>query len=75
MRMLFNSHELWYIQYKIAEVRFATRVLRELSDVQTKFIRQMDLRNESALMNFNLAPLATRQNIAILGTIHQASLR
>ena len=74
--MLFKSHVLSYIEYKTAVVYFAsTSVLRDLGDVLTRFIRQLELTEESALMSFNLAPLATRRDIAILGIIHPAALR
>ena len=67
MLLLFKSNVLSYIDYRTAVVHFAsTSVLRELDDVQTRFLGQFVLTEESALMNFNLAPLATRRDIAIL---------
>ena len=44
MLMLFRSHVLLYIQYKTTGAHFAsTSVLRELDDVQTRFLCQSEL--------------------------------
>ena len=73
--MLYKSHVLSYIEYRTAGIHFATTsVLIELDDVQSRFLRQLDLSEESALMDFNLAPLNVRRDIAILGVIHRAVL-
>ena len=74
--MLYKSHVLSYIEYRTAGIHFAsTSVLREIDDVQTRYIRQLNLSEEAAFMHFNLAPLETRRDIAILGVIHRAALR
>ncbi len=71
--MLFKSHVLSYIEYRTARVHFAsTNVLNELDDVQTRFVRQLDLDEVSAFMSLNLAPLCVRRDISILGVIHRA---
>ena len=64
------------MQYKTAGAQVAlTSVLLELDHVQTQCLRQLELTEELALMNFNQAPLATRRDIVVLGVIHRASLR
>ena len=76
MLMLFKSHVLSFIEYRTAGIHFAsTSVLKEVDEVQTRFLRELELTEESALMNFNLAPLSTRRDIAMLGVIHRAALR
>ena len=42
--------------------------------MQTRFLRQIGLSDESAFMHFNLAPLMVRRDIAILGVIHRAAM-
>ena len=74
--MLYKSHLLSYIECRTAGIHFASsRVLRELDDVQARFIRQFNMSEEAAFMHFNLAPLETRRDIAILGVIHRAAMR
>ncbi len=74
--MLFKSHVLSFIEYRTAGVHFASSsVLNELDDVQTRFLRQIELSDEAALMSFNLAPLCVRRDIGILGVIHRAAMR
>ena len=64
--MLYKSHVLSYIEYRTAGIHFASSsVLREIDDVQTRYIRQLNLSEEAAFMHFNLAPLETRRDIAI----------
>ena len=73
--MLFKSHVLSFIEYRTPGVHFASSsVLLELDDVQSRFLRQIDLSEESALMTFNLAPLCVRRDISILGVIHRAAM-
>ena len=74
--MLYKSHVLSFIEYRTAGVHFAsTSVLNGVDDVQTRFIRQLGLDEETAFMSHNLAPLCVRRDIAILGVIHRAVLR
>ena len=73
--MLYNSHVLSYIEYRTAGIRFAsTSVLRELDDVQKRFMRQLALSDEDAFMHFNFAPLETKRDIAMFGVIHRAAM-
>ena len=55
-------------------IHFASSsVLLEVDDVQARFVRELGLSEESALMTFNLAPLQVRRDIGILGVIHRAA--
>ena len=42
--------------------------------VQHRFLRALDCSELDALMEFNLAPLASRRDIAMLGLVHRAAL-
>ena len=74
--MLYKSHVLSYIEYRTPGVHFAsTSILQQLDDVQSRFLRQLELSDESAFVHFNLAPLNVRRDIAILGVIHRAVMK
>ena len=73
--LLYKSHVLSYIEYRTAGLHFAsTSVLNEIDDVQSRFLCQLEVSEESAFAHFNLAPLNVRRDISILGIIHRASL-
>ena len=75
MVLLFKAHVLSYIEYRTAGVHFASSsVLREIDEVQDRFVRQIGLTEEDAFMSFNLLPLCVRRDISILGVIHRAAL-
>ena len=44
-----------------------------LARTQTKFLEDDGSSEEEALDNFNLAPLSTRRDIAMLGVLHRAA--
>ncbi len=72
--MLYKSHVMSYVEYRTPGLHFASSsVLVELDDVQTRYVKELGLSEESALMTFNLAPLQVRRDIAILGVIHRAA--
>ena len=73
--LLYKSHLLSYIEYRTSAIYHATRaVLQRLDAVQTRFLRDANLDEVTALMEFSLAPLAMRRDIAMLGMIHRAAL-
>ena len=49
-------------------------VLRRLDAVQDKFLKDVGVDLVTALADFNLAPLAVRRDIAMLGVIHRTVL-
>ncbi len=74
--LLFKSHILSFLEYRTPGIHYAsTSVLNELDDVQVRFLKEIGVDEECALMRFNLAPLCVRRDIAILGVIHRAVLR
>ena len=42
--------------------------------MQNRFLREVGLTAEAALLTFNLAPLQTRRDVAVLGIIHRTVL-
>jgi hypothetical protein len=72
---LYKAHLLSFLEYRTAAVYHARRdVLERLDRVQQRFLRDCGVDEETALFNFNLAPLAVRRDIAMLGLIHRTVL-
>ena len=73
--MLFKSHVMSFIEYRTPAIAHAaTSALSPLDAILTKFLRAVDLSPIEALVQFHLAPLALRRDIAILGVIHRCAL-
>ena len=68
--LLYKSHLLSFLEYRTPAVYHATRdVLCRLDNVQQRFLRDVGIDDLAALVHFNLAPLAARRDIALLGLI------
>ena len=50
-------------------------LLEPLDEVQNKLLRAVGCTEQEALMLWNLAPLATRRDVAMLGVVHRAVLK
>ena len=62
--MPYKAHLLFFLEYRTPAVFHATReVLERLDRIQTNFF--------TALLKINLAPLAARRDVAMLGLIHR----
>ena len=73
--MLYKSHMLGFLEYRTAAIYHATRaILERLDAVQVRFLQKAGIDEVEALMHFNLAPLAVRRDIAMLGLIHRTVL-
>ena len=83
-RRFFTTPELFRL-YKSLVVSFiesgtpgyfhaAESVLDCIDRVQRRFLREMDMPEEAALINFRLAPLRARRGMAILGFLHRVNL-
>jgi hypothetical protein len=73
--LMYKSHLLSYLEYRTPAIYHAKRdALSRLDNVQQRFLRDAGIDDLSALMNFNLAPLATRRDIAMLGLIQRTVL-
>jgi hypothetical protein len=72
---LYKTHLLSFLEYRTAAIYHARRALLERLDrVQTKFLADLSIDDSTALLAFNLAPLQTRRDIAMLGLIHRTTL-
>ena len=73
--MQFKTHVLSILESNIGGIYHATSsVLQPLDNVQTKFINNLHMTECEAFLNFNLAPLCLRRDIAMLGFIHKVNL-
>ena len=69
---LFKSRILGYIEYRTAAIYHASAIaLVQLDLVYARLLRAATLTEEEALLNFGLAPLSSRRDIAMLGLIHR----
>lgn len=69
---LYKSQLLSYIEYRTAAIYHACdTVLAPLDAFQQKFLRELCISEEDALLHFNLQPLSSRRDIAMLGLIHR----
>ena len=68
---LYKAHVLSYLEYRTPAIYHATRaVIYRLDNVQTRFLKGVGVGEATALIDFHLAPLSTRRDIAMLGVIH-----
>ena len=73
---LFKAHLLSFIEYRTIAIAHAAPVLLEgVDDILTKLLVSLNISHEQALMQFNLAPLDVRRDIAQLGLIHRTVLK
>ena len=71
----YKQQVLTYIEYRNAAIYHATAtVLRQLDKLQDKFLNELGISREAALMDFSLAPLTMRRDIAMLGILHRAAI-
>ena len=73
--ILYKAHLLSFLEYRTPAIYHATRaVLRRLDTVQSGFLGDIGIDEVTALVNFHLAPLSTRRDIAMLGLIHRTKM-
>ena len=73
MVQLYKSRLLGYIEYRTAAIYHACETsLSQVDAIQRQFLDHFGISDEAALMEFNLAPLNTRRDIAMLGLIHRS---
>ena len=72
---LYKSQLLSYLEYRTAAIYNACDSrLAPLDKFQDKFLRELGISAEDALMHFNLAPLKSRRDMAMLGVLHRTAL-
>ena len=76
MLRLFKAHILSFIEYRTVAIAHASPILLEaVDDILTRLLVRLGISHEEALMNFNMAPLNIRRDIAQLGLIHRSVLK
>ena len=71
----YKQQLLSFIEYRTGAIYHATTtVLNQLDRTQDNFFRELGIDSTAALMDFNLAPLSMRRDIALLGILHRAAL-
>jgi hypothetical protein len=71
----YKQQILSFIEYRSPAIYHATAtILKQLDNTQDRFLRELGIDSSAALMDFNLAPLSMRRDIALLGMIHRAAI-
>ena len=75
MIMQFKTHILGILESNIGGIYHATQhILAPLDRILTTFVHALNLEVEEAFLKYNLAPLALRRDIAMLGFLHKLNL-
>jgi len=73
---MYKSHVLSFFEYRTPAIYHAsTTALDAIDRIQKRFLRHIGIFDEDAVQHFNLAPLACRRDMAMLGLIHRAILK
>ena len=68
---LYKCHVLSYLEFSTPAIyHTSTSTLGQVERVQARLLREVGLSKEEALLEYHLAPLHTRRDIAMLGLIH-----
>ena len=72
LMLLYKSQVLSYVEYRTPAIYHAcSTLLSRLDRQQRRFLRELGISEEEALLSHNLAPLNSRRDIAMLGVIHR----
>ena len=72
---LYKAQVLSYVEYRTVAIYHACDThLVHIDRMQTRFLKELDVSPEQALVEFHLAPLSTRRDISMLGMVHRAAL-
>lgn len=75
MVFLFKTHILSFIEYRTPAWYHASETaLRPVNRILTSFLAGLGVPAVEALLKYDLAPLSTRRDIAMLGVIHRSVL-
>ena len=67
---LYKSHILSYVEFATPAVHHAPGFfLGQIDRVQAVFLEKLEISAAVALLNFNLAPLSTRRDVAVMGLL------
>jgi hypothetical protein len=74
--MLFKAHVLSFLEYRTPAIFHASETaLEPLNRVLFSFLRDICMTAQEAILHFNMLPLSSRRDIAMLGVLHRAVLR
>ena len=72
---LYKSQLLSYLEYRTPAIYHACdSTLAPLNKFQDKFLGELGISPEDALVHFNFAPLSCRRDMAMMGLLHRAAL-
>ena len=72
---LYKSQLLSYLEYRTPAIYHACdSTLAPLNKFQDKFLGELGITPEDALVHFNFAPLSCRRDMAMMGLLHRAAL-
>ena len=72
---MYKTKILSYLEYRTAAIYHAKcTLLEQIDKVQRRFLREVQVSEEDALIEYKLAPLCARRDIAMLGLIHRTVL-
>jgi hypothetical protein len=75
MMNIYKSRVISYVEYRTAALYHACdTALKPIDEIQRRFLRDLGISERDALLSFNLAPLASRRDMAILGMIHRSAI-
>ena len=75
MIQVYNAKVLCYAEYRTAAIHHACdTAIAPLNKLQDSFLTELQLSSEEALLQFNLAPLESRRDIAMVWIIIVALL-
>jgi hypothetical protein len=71
----YKSHILCLLEYPTPAIYHAScSVLANLDRVQSRFLREINVSESEAFLNWGLCPLSARRDVAMLGLLHKVSL-
>ena len=72
---MYKAKVLSYAEYRTAATYHACdTAISPLNRLQDSFLAELGISREDALLEYNLAPLESRRDIAMLGLIHRCTL-
>ena len=72
---MFKCQILFFLEGATPAVYHAApSVLKQLDDILSSFLDHIGISEESAILDFNLAPLSMRRDLAMLALLHKVSI-
>ena len=71
----YKTRILGFVEYRTAGIYHCVdSLLHDIDHIQVRFLRQLGVTQEEALLDFHLAPLNARRDMGMLGFIHRTVL-